>query len=84
MLHITDGTYQARLAGLVGGDNVAIALVSVTAARGGERFAHQQSWTYRFEGGVVVEAWVHTDRPDAEIAALYGQASDEPGTSAAG
>jgi ketosteroid isomerase-like protein len=79
LLHWTDGTYAADLVGVLGDDRVAVALVSVTAARDGVRFAHQQSWTYRFDGGVVVEAWVHLDRSESEIAALYGDPSGADG-----
>ena len=74
-LHMTDGTYAAELVDVVEGGTIAVAIVAATATRDGVPFSHHQAWTYRFDGDVVVEAWVHLDRPDTEIARFYGGTS---------
>ncbi|MFI5047798.1 MAG: nuclear transport factor 2 family protein [Acidimicrobiia bacterium] len=76
-LQSTDGTYAADLIDVVGGGNVAVAVVAVTATRDGAPVAYHQAWTYRFERDVVVEAWLHMDIPEVQFAALYGAGSDD-------
>jgi len=72
VLHHTDGTFASEVVGVLGEGQVAVALLAVTATRDGVAFAHHQAWTYRFAGDLVAEAWLHLDRPEAEIAEFYG------------
>lgn len=64
-------TYRLRVEHAVANDDFVTMIARTHAHREGERYEDSICYVYRVAGGLVVEAWGHPGRPDAERA-FYG------------
>jgi len=68
----TKGQFRNRLVDVMAGEKVATALNRVTATRNGRTKSWDTVWTYRFEHGMVVEAWLLPSLSEEEVLDFWG------------
>jgi ketosteroid isomerase-like protein len=67
LMEWSENTFTSELLDVMGVGNFAVSINQVSATRKGRSHHWNTSWTYRFEGDVIVEAWLHASLPDDEI-----------------
>ena len=76
MSRCDEGGFTSTFIDAVGAGRIVTTINEVNATRDGRSIRYHTVWTFRFDDGVVAEAWLHPSLPGQEIARFYGFGGD--------
>jgi ketosteroid isomerase-like protein len=77
MFEWSDGHYDHEIVKIDGLGGLVVTLNRVKARRGAKSRTYNTTWTYRYVGGRVKEAWLVSSLEDAELAEFWDRAPAE-------